>query len=184
MKLVVKKTWNSGDQVGAVKMGSCLGHIETPLFSLLLVKGFVNLSLLTYSLLSLPLILISFKFLHSTCNLEGLASTTISKIGGLHQMLGLHQYGIVVVVKDSIQCLRESKGATKLGATFETPCGRLLIKPKDYVEIISCMRLNIWVTLAYEVPAWVFNKRNKTSIERTVRWLDDCVALNPIKDNL
>jgi len=42
-------------------------------------------------------------------------------------MLGLHQYGIAAVPRDSIQCLPESKGATKLGASFETPCGRLLV---------------------------------------------------------
>ncbi|XP_027355458.1 queuine tRNA-ribosyltransferase accessory subunit 2-like isoform X2 [Abrus precatorius] len=112
-------------------------------------------------------------------SLEGLASTTISKIGGLHQMLGLHQYGIIAVARDSIQCLPESKGATKFGASFETPCGRLLIKPKDYVEMISCMRPNVWATLADEVPAWVSDKRNITSVDRTLRWLDDCLALDP-----
>jgi len=42
-------------------------------------------------------------------------------------MLGLHQYGMAAVARDSIQCLPESKGATKLGASFETPCGRLLV---------------------------------------------------------
>lgn len=57
------------------------------------------------------------------------------------------------------------------------------INPKDYVEMISCMRPNIWATLADEVPAWVSEKRNKTSVDRTVRWLDDCLALNPVKDS-
>lgn len=42
-------------------------------------------------------------------------------------MLGLHQYGFAAVARDSIQCLPESKGATKHGASFETPCGRLLV---------------------------------------------------------
>jgi len=70
--------------------------------------------------------------------LEGLASTTISKIGGLHQTLGLHQYGIAAVARDSIQCLPESKGATKLGASFETPCGRLLV---NLVSIAACLAL-------------------------------------------
>lgn len=50
--------------------------------------------------------------------------------------------------------------------------------------MISCMRPNIWATLADEVPAWVSDKRNKTSVDRTLRWLDDCLALNSAKDNV
>ena len=50
--------------------------------------------------------------------------------------------------------------------------------------MISCMRPNIWAALADEVPAWVSEKRNKTSVDRTLRWLDDCLALNLVKDNL
>ncbi|RDX87536.1 hypothetical protein CR513_30977, partial [Mucuna pruriens] len=77
-------------------------------------------------------------------------------------MLGFHQYRIAAVGRDTIQCLPESKGITKLGTSFETPCGCLLIKPKDYVEMISCVRLNIWATLADEVASWVFDKRTKS----------------------
>lgn len=58
----------------------------------------------------------------------------------------------------------------------------LQIKPVDYVEMISCMRPNIWATLADEVPAWVSEKRNKTSVDRTVRWLDECIALSSVND--
>lgn len=43
-------------------------------------------------------------------------------------MLSLHDYGIAAVVRDSIQCLPEANGSSKLGASFETPCGRLLVK--------------------------------------------------------
>ncbi|PNX93967.1 queuine tRNA-ribosyltransferase subunit qtrtd1-like protein, partial [Trifolium pratense] len=112
-------------------------------------------------------------------SLEGLSPATIAKIGGIHKLVGLNEYGIAAVARDSIHSLPECKGATKFGPTFETPCGRLLIKPKDYVEMISCLRPNIWATLADEVPAWVSDKRNKTSVDRTLRWLDDCLALNP-----
>ena len=55
------------------------------------------------------------------------------------------------------------------------------IKPVEYMELISSMRPNIWATLADEVPAWVSEKRNKTSVDRTVRWLDDCIALSPVR---
>lgn len=39
------------------------------------------------------------------------------------------------------------------------------------------MKPNIWVTLADEVPAWVSEKRNRASADRTLRWLDDCLTL-------
>ncbi|KAJ1388020.1 tRNA-guanin [Sesbania bispinosa] len=178
MKFVVKKAWSSGVRVGALEIGNCPGMIETPALLLSTRKGlphFISPDLLT-SLPSPDSHLLQVSPLHF---LEGLSPNTISKIGGLHQMLSLHEYGIAAVPRDSIQCLPEAKGVTKYGASFETPCGRLLIKPKDYVEMISCMRPNIWATLADEVPAWVSDKRNRTSVDRTLRWLDDCLALNP-----
>ena len=52
---------------------------------------------------------------------------TISNVGGLHQMLGLPEYGFAAVARDSTQCLPECNSRNKLGASFETPCGRLLL---------------------------------------------------------
>lgn len=95
-------------------------------------------------------------------------------------MLGLHEYGLVAVPRDSIQCLPASEATNKVGASFETPCGRRLIKPKEYMEMISSMRPDIWVTLADEVPTWVSEKRNNSSVDRTIRWLDECIALRPL----
>lgn len=42
-------------------------------------------------------------------------------------MLGLHDYGLAAVARDSIYCLPECDSTNKLGASFETPCGRLLV---------------------------------------------------------
>lgn len=94
-------------------------------------------------------------------------------------MLGLHDFGFAAVARDSIQCLPECSATNKIGASFETPCGRLLIKPADYMGLISSLRPNLWATLADEVPAWVSKKRNQTSVDRTVKWLDECIALSP-----
>ncbi|MBA0659616.1 hypothetical protein Goklo_011731, partial [Gossypium klotzschianum] len=117
----------------------------------------------------------------STGSLEGLSMKTISKIGGLHQLLGLHDHCFVAVPRDSIQCLPEANSTNKIGASFETPCGRLLIKPVEYTEMISSTRPELWATLADEVPAWVSDKRNKTSVDRTIKWLDECISLSPMK---
>jgi queuine tRNA-ribosyltransferase accessory subunit len=48
------------------------------------------------------------------------------------------------------------------------------------MELISCMKPNIWASLADEVPAWVTEKRNKVSVDRTLRWLDACIALDVV----
>ncbi|KAJ9559832.1 hypothetical protein OSB04_004992 [Centaurea solstitialis] len=39
------------------------------------------------------------------------------------------------------------------------------------------MKPDIWVSLADEVSASVTEKRNKASVDRTIRWLDDCISL-------
>ncbi|KAI9126375.1 hypothetical protein K1719_002796 [Acacia pycnantha] len=148
------KAWSGGARAGVLEIGSCPNHIETPVLLLSTRKGlphFIFPDLLS-SLPSPDCRLLQVSPFHF---LEGLPTRNISKIGGA-----------------------PSNAHTKLGASFETPCGRLLIKPKDYMEMISHMGPNTWVALADEVPAWVTDKRNKASVDRTVRWLDDCLALN------
>ena len=51
----------------------------------------------------------------------------------------------------------------------------LQIKHVEYMEMISSMKSNLRVSLADEVPAWVSVKRNRTSVDQTVRWLDECI---------
>ncbi|RWV91708.1 hypothetical protein GW17_00045985 [Ensete ventricosum] len=89
----------------------------------------------------------------------------------LLHMLGLHEHFFVAAPRDSLESLPESDGTNKLGASFETPCGR---------RLIASLKPNLWASIADEVPAWVSGKRNKTSIDRTLRWLDECLALDPV----
>lgn len=58
----------------------------------------------------------------------------------------------------------------------------LQIKPQQYMEMISSMKPNLWATLADEVPASVTEKRNKVSVDRTVKWLEDCIKLSFAKE--
>ncbi|XP_023764956.1 uncharacterized protein LOC111913486 [Lactuca sativa] len=109
--------------------------------------------------------------------MEGPNSKTISAIGGVHQLLGLHEYGFVAVPRDSILSLPECNSSNKNGASFETPCGRFLVKPVEYMKMISSMKPDLWVSLADEVHASVTTKRNKASVDRTIKWLDDCISL-------
>ncbi|KAH9725379.1 Queuine tRNA-ribosyltransferase accessory subunit 2 [Citrus sinensis] len=178
MKFAVKALSSGKARAGVVHLGSCPSPIETPCLLLSTRKGlpiFISPDLLS-SLPSPDSNLLQFSPLHFS---EGPSPKTISSIGGLHQMVGLHEYGFAAVARDSIQCLPECGSTNKTGASFETPCGRRLIKPVEYMEMITSMKPNLWATLADEVPAWANNKRNKTSVDRTVKWLDECIARSP-----
>ncbi|XAR57530.1 tRNA-guanine(34) transglycosylase, partial [Bertholletia excelsa] len=183
MKFAVKALSGNGRaRAGVLRLGFSFPsqaelEIDTPALLLSTRKGlplFISQDLLS-SLPSPESHLLQFSPLHF---LEGPSWKTISNIGGLHQMLGLQEYGFVAVPRDSIVCLPECDSTNKIGASFETPCGRSLIKPLEYIEMISAMKPNLWAALADEVPAWVSEKRNKTSVDRTVKWLDDCITLS------
>uniref|UniRef100_A0A1D1Y9E3 Queuine tRNA-ribosyltransferase accessory subunit 2 n=1 Tax=Anthurium amnicola TaxID=1678845 RepID=A0A1D1Y9E3_9ARAE len=182
MRFVVKAAAARGNgkaRAGVLHAGgSCLQPIETPALLLSTRKGlpaFVTPDLL--SALPCP----DSRLLHVSPLhfVECPSSRTISSIGGLRNMLGLYEHLFVAVARDDIDCLPVTEGTNKLGASFETPCGRLLVKPTKYVEMISSLKPNLWASLADEVPTWVPKKRNMTSVDRTVRWLDGCIALDP-----
>ncbi|XP_073115967.1 uncharacterized protein [Elaeis guineensis] len=179
MRFVVTKACGGGGRAraGSLYVGCCPTPIETPCLLLSTRKGlptFVSPDLLA-SLPSPESRLLHVSPLHF---LECPSPRTISNIGGLHRMLGLHECIFVAAPRDSIESLPESEGTNKLGPSFETPCGRRLVKPKEYMDMISSLKPNLWASLADEVPAWVSEKRNKTSVDRTLRWLDDCLALD------
>ncbi|EYU36621.1 hypothetical protein ABFS82_14G285000 [Erythranthe guttata] len=172
MNFSVKALSNGGGRAGLLQVGSC--SFETPALLITTRKGlptFISPDMLS-SLPTPDCRLLQFSPLHL---LESISMKTISEIGGLHQMLGLQEHVFAAVPRDGIISLPDYQSANKTGASFETPCGRLLIKPVQYMEMISSMKPNMWSTLADEVPAWVSEKRNKTSVDRTLRWLDDCI---------
>ncbi|KAI5670040.1 hypothetical protein M9H77_19893 [Catharanthus roseus] len=180
MKFAVKKALSNGRaRTGVLQVGgsSCPHPIETPALLLTTRKGlplFISPDLLP----SLPFPdshLLQFSPLHF---LDGISIKTISNIGGVHQMVGLREHIFAAVPRDSIVSLPEYDSTNRIGASFETPCGRRLIKPAEYMEMISSMKPDISVSLADEVPSWVSSKRNKASVDRTLRWLDDCISLN------
>ncbi|WVZ58049.1 hypothetical protein U9M48_008361 [Paspalum notatum var. saurae] len=180
MRFAVTKVCGGGGKAraGALHIGGGGGiGIETPALLLSTRKGlpaFVSCDLLA----SLPLLDSLLLHVCPTHFIEGPPLQTISNIGGLHRMLGLPDHILVAAASDSIESLPSSEATNKFGASFETPSGRRLVKPSDYMELISCMKPNIWASLADEVPAWVTEKRNKISVDRTLRWLDTCIALD------
>ncbi|KAL5559841.1 hypothetical protein UlMin_036052 [Ulmus minor] len=181
MKFAVMALSSGKARTGVLQLGNCPSPMETPALLLSTRKGlphFISPDLLP-TLPSPDSHLLQVSPVHFW---EGLSPKVMSNTGGLHQLVGLPDHCFAAVPRDSIQSLPEHSGTNKLGATFETRCGRFLIKPVDFVGMISAMRPNIWATLADETPAWVSEKRNRTSVDRTVRWLDECIALSSAKD--
>ncbi|KVH98253.1 Queuine/other tRNA-ribosyltransferase [Cynara cardunculus var. scolymus] len=164
-------------------------EIETPALLLTTRKGlpaFISPDHLA-SLPSPDSRLLQFSPMHF---MEGPNLKTISNIGGVHQLLSLHGYGFVALPRDSILSLPECNSSNRHGASFETPCGRFLailltssldaVKPLEYMKMISSMKPDLWVSLADEVSASVTAKRNKAAVDRTIRWLDDCISLKSV----
>ncbi|XXG86955.1 hypothetical protein AAC387_Pa11g1758 [Persea americana] len=177
MRFVVKACRNGRAREGVLHLGSCPTAIKTPSLLLSTCKGlpfFITRDLLP-SLPSPDSHLLQMSPLHF---LECPSATTISNIGGLHQMVGLHEHCFVAAPRDSILGLPDFEGTNKLGASFETTGGRRLVKPVEYMKIISSLKPDLWTSLADEVPAWVSEKRNQMSVDRTVCWLDDCIGIN------
>ncbi|KAG0493221.1 hypothetical protein HPP92_004215 [Vanilla planifolia] len=178
MRFTVSPRGSSGRaRVGALFVGDSPIPIETPALLLSTKKGlpvFLSRDLLS-SLSSPNPSLLHVSPVHF---LEGPTPSVISSIGGLHNMLALQNCIFVASSRDAIESLPESICANKLGASFETPGGRRLVKPSDYMEVISSLKPNFWASLSDEVPSWVSEKRNKLSVDRTVQWLDNCIALD------
>ncbi|CAH9141148.1 unnamed protein product [Cuscuta epithymum] len=177
MKFSVKAWSNGKARAGVLQLSSSPYSIETPALVLTTRKG-LPVFIPPDHLPSLPLPDSSLLQVCPVHFLGCVSNQTISDSGGLHQMLGLHDRIFTAVPRDSIISIPEYMSANRTGASFETPCGRCLIKPAEYMKMISSMRPNMWATLSDEVPAWVSQKRNRISVDRTLRWLDDCITLN------
>ncbi|KAL3621579.1 hypothetical protein CASFOL_036491 [Castilleja foliolosa] len=172
MKFSVMAWSKGGARAGVLQVGSC--SIDTPALLINTRKGlpaFISPDLLS-SLPTPDSRLLQFSPFHFS---EGISMKTISDLGGLHQMIGLHDHVFSAVPRDPILSIPNYQSSNTLGASFETPYGRLLINPQKYMEMIFALKPNMWATLADEVPSWVTEKRNRASVDRTLRWLDDCL---------
>ncbi|KAI3872225.1 hypothetical protein MKW98_011717, partial [Papaver atlanticum] len=234
MKFAVK-AWSNGGRArtGVLQLSNCPLSIETPSLLLTTRKG-LPVFIAPDLLLSLPSPDSHLLHVSPMHFFEGASRKTISNIGGLHELVGLQNYGFSASPRDSMVCLPVAETTNKFGAAFETPCGRLSviypspslsiyihthiatylrdsflsqgyiifnfftlligisikfiqlylsqlcsqIKPSEYVEMVSSLKPNVWASLADEVPAYTSESRNKTSVDRTIRWLDECISLD------
>uniref|UniRef100_A0A7N0U7I0 Queuine tRNA-ribosyltransferase accessory subunit 2 n=1 Tax=Kalanchoe fedtschenkoi TaxID=63787 RepID=A0A7N0U7I0_KALFE len=178
MKFVVDAWSKGGGRAGVLQVGSCPALIETPALLLSTRKALPNFIPpdLLRSLPSPDSRLLQFSPLHF---LEGPSANTISDIGGVRSLVSLHEFGFAAIPRDSTAILPEFDCTNKLGASFNTPSGRHLLKPAEYMRMLAAMKPDIWASLSDEVPSRATDKRNKLSVDRTVKWLDECIALSP-----
>ncbi|RZC73386.1 hypothetical protein C5167_048866, partial [Papaver somniferum] len=178
MKFAVK-AWSNGGRArtGVLQLSNCPLPIETPSLLLTTRKG-LPVFIAPDLLLSLPSPDSHLLHVSPMHFFEGASRKTISNIGGLHELVGLQNHGFSASPRDSMVCLPVAETTNKFKAAFETPCGRLSIKPSEYVEMVSSLKPNVWASLADEVPAYASESRNKTSVDRTIRWLDECISLD------
>ncbi|XP_078170282.1 uncharacterized protein LOC144564557 isoform X1 [Carex rostrata] len=181
MRFVVSKPSAGKARLGALYLGGSVAPpVETPALVVPTRRGlpsFIPKDLLEH----LPYpdsLLLHLSPIHF---MECPSTKIIKNIGGVHQMVGLQDHFFIASPSDSVESLPEYGGTNKLGASFETPYGRRLVNPKDYMEMISATGPDLWASLADEVPAWVTEKRSKLSIDRTLKWLDDCLSLDQEK---
>lgn len=66
-------------------------------------------------------------------------------------MVGLPEYGYAAVARDSIQCLPECNSTNKFGASFETPCGRLLV---IVTLLLDCIILTFCIYIVLVAMVW------------------------------
>jgi len=177
MRFVVKACSNNGSRArrGTLYMGGV--EVDTPCLLLATRKGLPHF--ITPDLLH---------SLHPTARAmeisplhfwECPSPSTVTAIGGVHGMLSMPEYGFIAIPRDSVMCIPNAEGSNKFGASFETPFGHRMVKPVQYMENICALKPNLWSSLPDEVPSWVSDKRNIISVDRTTRWLDDCLSMQP-----
>eukprot|EP00897_Mesotaenium_endlicherianum_P001342 jgi/Mesen1/1235/ME000129S00329 len=73
---------------------------------------------------------------------------------GLHEFLGMQPYGLFAIARDS-----------------------LMVTPGKYMAVINALRPDLYAALPDEVPPSASLKRERTSVDRTLHWLDACLSL-------
>lgn len=92
-----------------------------------------------------------FIFFNLKYSLDSISPKTMSEVGGLHQMLGLKEHIFVAIPRDSILSLPDYGSTNKIGASFETPCGRRLVMFRNFVIVIIAITRSRVILCAVEI---------------------------------
>ncbi|BBN15766.1 queuine tRNA-ribosyltransferase accessory subunit [Marchantia polymorpha subsp. ruderalis] len=178
MKFLLE-TWSAGARAGLLMFGEL--QLETPCLLMVTKKGLP--AHITHDLLENVLPDAGALQISPIHFLESPPPSIVASVGGVHKLLSLQRRVVVGIARDSFGQEADGLNGTKFGAAFETSSGRRVVGPKKYMEAINALRPDLWATLPDEVPAWATTKRHRMSVDRTLRWLDDCLTLNAVQDN-
>lgn len=97
--------------------------------------------------------------------------------GGIQKFVAMPDYAHIAIARDSLLFEGVLRSTNKMEASFNTPAGRRQVSCEKYMEVVNALRPDLYAALPDEVEASVSQKRNVTSVTRTVEWLDKCLRM-------
>ena len=52
------------------------------------------------------------------------------------------------------------------------------------MDVVNACKPDLWVSLPDDVLPWVDEKRNRLSVDHTLKWLDQCLSLQNVRPRL
>ncbi|TYZ62712.1 hypothetical protein PybrP1_008554 [[Pythium] brassicae (nom. inval.)] len=88
--------------------------------------------------------------------------------------LRLEDAQLVLTARDYVN--RSNPPVTKAGFAVETCTGRRTVSPREYMEVVRLLQPELVVPLADEIAASFGDNRQRVAVERSLDWLDACIA--------
>ncbi len=112
----------------------------------------------------------------------------LNKTDGLHNFMRWNRSLLTDSGGFQMVSLMKLSEVTEEGVCFESPRdgSRMMLSPEKSIELQNAIGADIIMQLDDVVPALCTGPRVKEALERTIRWLDRCIAAhkNPLSQNL
>jgi hypothetical protein len=167
-------------QDGLARLGKLVtkhGSISTPASLLYTRRG--NSLFLTPDMLQKLKPLAEAVQINAVQFLENPDAATLAKSGGgAREFLALQGFPIVATNRDPTYYEYGARPSTASAVHAMLPSGGLLVTPGRYMSTIKALQPDAYVALCDEIPGDAKLKKAAQSVERTARWLAECVALH------
>lgn len=119
------------------------------------------------------------KWIQNLCRSLGHVDALRTMSGAPRQFLGIDA-STPVVATPRDPCIYEYQGALRQssddGASVSAPQGATKISPEEYMNVVDALKPDLAVALSDEVAADVKTIRASASVDRSIAWLDRCLA--------
>jgi hypothetical protein len=106
------------------------------------------------------------------------AATMASSGAGAREFLALQGFPIIATNRDPSYYEYGGRPSTAVGVHAMLPSGGMLVTPDRYMSTIKALQLDAYVAICDEIPGDAKLKKAAQSVDRTARWLAECVALH------